>query len=160
MRTVSVCGRVAGVVALVGALLLPATRAAAQATCNGLININYQAAPGINFLVPGDVVRVQLQIGTGSIQLGTKLTVNTLRFGMHCNSDFPLTVNCTEELPPNVEYEGDGTISTTCTGITWTSGHPVAAQPNQVVFTPSPALVIPPNQAVPPGFCDIQFNVK
>src|SRR5262245_36928186 len=159
MRT-AVWTRLGGAVAMLAALLLPASPAFPQATCNGLVNIDYTSMAGVNFLLPGDVVRVQVEVGTGTIQLGTHLTVNTLRFGLHCNSDFPLTVNCTEELPPNVEYEGDGTLTTTCPGITWTSGHPVAAQPNQVVFVPTPALVMPANQAVPPGFCNIEFNVK
>jgi hypothetical protein len=162
--------RAVGTIAAVAlaALLLPATPAFSQASCNGLINIIYTSAPGVNFLLPGDTVTVTIQIGTGSIQLGTAMTVQRMRFAMHCNSADPLTPDCIEEVG-DVEYEGDGTIATTCLTdpsnpasplITWTSGHPVDSEPNQTVFTPSQALVIPPNQAVPPGFCSLSFQLK
>src|SRR5262249_35555484 len=143
---------------VVAALLLPATPAFSQASCNGLIAIDYTSAPGVNFLLPGDTVTVTIEIGTGSIQPGTKMTVQHLRFDMHFNSSDPLVVGCTEEVG-DVEYQGDGTIGTNCP-VTWTSGHPVDAEPNQIVFTPNIPLVIPPNQAVPSGFCTLSFQLK
>src|SRR5207249_11901753 len=119
-------------------------------TCNGLLTIDYGGGP--DFALPGDVVRVKLTLGTGSIQGGTKLTVNRLRFDLDCNSNFTLGVPCTDE-GMIVEYEGDGTIGTTCSGVTWTTGHAVSDTPNEVVFTATPSVMIPANQTIPPGFC-------
>src|SRR5262245_20381841 len=126
-------------VALAGAVV-PGT-ASGQATCNGLTTIDYVSGP--NFAVPGDVLRVQLSLGTGSINLGTQLTIQRLRFDLDCNSNFPLSFPCTDE-GAFVQYEGDATISTTCPGIVWTTGHAVSIAPNQVVFTPNVPLVIAP----------------
>src|SRR2546428_12047964 len=80
-------------------------------TCNGLITIDYVAGP--DFVLPGDVVRVKLTLGTGSIQGGTKLNVNRLRFDLDCNDNFTLGLPCTDE-GMIVEYEGDTTITTNC----------------------------------------------
>src|SRR5947199_2498355 len=125
-------------------------------TCNGLITIDYVAGP--DFALPGDVVRVKLTLGTGSIQGGTKLNVNRLRFDLDCNSNFTLGIPCTDE-GMIVEYEGDSTITSTC-GVTWTTGHAVSDTPNEVVFTPSSPVMIPANQTIPPGFCALEFDVK
>ena len=126
-------------------------------SCNGLLTIDYVSGP--NFTVPGDVVRVRLSLGTGSIQGGTKLTVNRVRFDLDCNDNFSLGIPCTDE-GAVVEYEGDGTITTTCPGAVWTTGHPVAAAPNEIVFTPAVPVNIPPGQSIPPGFCVLEFDVK
>ena len=131
--------------------------AVAARTCNGLLTIDYVAGP--NFPRPGDVVRVRLTLGTGSIQGGTKLTVNRLRFDLDCNSNFTLGIPCTDE-GAIVEYEGDPTITTTCAGVTWSSGHAVSSSPNEVVFTPSTPVMIPAGQSIPPGFCALEFDVK
>src|SRR5438128_5074 len=125
-------------------------------TCNGLLTIDYVGGP--DFALPGDVVRVKLTLGTGSIQGGTKLNVNRLRFDLDCNSNFTLGIPCTDE-GMIVEYEGDSTITSTC-GVTWTTGHAVSATPNEVVFTPSSPVMIPANQTIPPGFCALEFDVK
>jgi hypothetical protein len=146
---------------LVAAVLLPASPAFPQATCNGLIDINYSAGPGINFLIPGDVVRVQLQIGTGSINpVGDVLSVSALRFDLACDSSQPLIVGCTPDPGQPMQYQGDTTITSTCGGVTWASGHPAGTLPNEIVFTPTPNLLVPANQAVPPGFCDLEFDIK
>ena len=125
-------------------------------TCNGLITIDYVAGP--DFALPGDVVRVKLTLGTGSIQGGTKLNVNRLRFDLDCDSNFTLGIPCTDE-GMKVEYEGDSTITTTC-GVTWATGHGVSDTPNEVVFTPSSPVMIPASQTIPPGFCALEFDVK
>jgi hypothetical protein len=144
---------------LIGAVLAMAAVPSAsfgQATCNGLTTIDYISA--VNYAVPGDIVRVKLSLGTGSINLGTQLSIQRIRFDLDCNSNFPLTFPCTDE-GAFIEYEGDGTITTTC-GVVWTTGHAVGSAPNEVVFTPNVPLVIPPNQATPPGFCQLEFDVK
>jgi len=71
---------------------------AAAKTCNGLLTIDYVAGP--NFPRPGDVVRVRLTLGTGSIQGGTKLTVNRLRFDLDCNSNFTLGIRRSRRRAP------------------------------------------------------------
>jgi len=144
----------AGVVGLVAGVPSPSL---AAKTCNGLLTIDYVSGP--NFAKPGDVVRVELAIGTGSIDNGSggsgTFTLNRLRFDLDCNSNFTLGVPCTDE-GAIVEYEGDGTITTTC-GVMWTSGHPASSAPNEVVFTPNVPVVIPANR---PAFCTLDFDVK
>src|SRR5439155_2141270 len=130
--------------------------AVAARTCNGLLTIDYVAGP--NFAIPGDVVRVRLTLGTGSIQGGTKLTVNRLRFDLDCNSNFTLGIPCTDE-GPIIEYEGDSTITSNCpNSVTWSTGHAVGSSPNEVVFTPSSPVMIPAGQSIPPGFCMLEFD--
>src|SRR5262249_30344371 len=53
-------------------------------------------------------------------------------------------------------YGGDGTISTNC-GVAWATGHAVGGSPNEVVFTPSAPLVIPPNT---PSACQLLFDLQ
>ena len=145
-----------GLLALAVAAAAPGVARAVN-TCNGLITIDY-VAPTPDFALPGDIVRVKLTLGTGSIQGGTKLTVNRVRFDLDCNSNFTVGIPCTDE-GMIVEYEGDATITSTC-GVTWTTGHAVSATPNEVVFTPSSPVMIPANQTIPPGFCALEFDVK
>jgi hypothetical protein len=135
---------------------LPATSWGQANTCNGLVTIDYVTGP--NFAVPGDVLRVRLTLGTGSINGGTSLTINVLRFDLDCNSNFALGLPCTDE-GAFVQYEGDSTISNTC-GKTFTTGHAVGTAPNEVVFTPNTPIVIPANSSVPPGFCNIEFDIR
>src|SRR5947209_7477692 len=126
-------GPVAGARVLLFGLLAVAVVAAAPGvahavnTCNGLITIDY-IPPTPDFALPGDVVRVKLTLATGSIQGGTKLTVNRVRFDLDCDSNFTLGLPCTDE-GMIVEYEGDSTITTTCPA-TWTTGHAPSSPPN------------------------------
>jgi hypothetical protein len=144
-------------IAVALALALPGF-AWAQASCNGLITVSYTSA--INFALPGDVVRVRLQIGTGPIMPTGNLVINRLRFNLDCtNTTLAAGLGCTDE-GLFVEYQGDATITDTCPGVSFTTGHAVSGAPNQVVFTPTMPLVIPQNQAVPPGFCQLEFDVK
>src|SRR5262245_5278451 len=57
------------------------------AECNGQLNISYipRTPP---FAVDGDTVRVQIDLGTGTITGGTSnvLTVNKFRFSLDCES--------------------------------------------------------------------------
>jgi hypothetical protein len=147
-------GQVLAVAAMTA--LLPATARGQADTCNGLVTIDYISGP--NFAVVGDTLRVQLNLGTGSITGGTHVTIQKLRFDLDCNDNFPLSLPCTDE-GLMVEYEGDGTITSTCPGVlSFTSGHAVGGAPNEVVFTPNTPIVIPANQSV--GYCHIEFNVK
>jgi hypothetical protein len=142
------------------ALALAALPCAALAddTCNGFINIDYVGAPAVSNI--GDVVRMKITLGTGSIQGGTKLTIDSFQLNLDCNANFPLVPPCTDE-GAIIEYEGDAFphLTTDCP-VTWSTGHPASANPNQVVFTATPALEIPAGVATPPGFCSIEFDVK
>src|SRR5438876_10951773 len=83
---------------------------AGAATCNGLITIDYVGGPA--FALPGDTVRVRLTLGTGSIQDGTLLTLDRVRFDLDCNSDSTLGNLCVDD-GVIVEDEGDTTITKT-----------------------------------------------
>ena len=141
-----------GLLAVVAVTAMSPGTARAVSTCNGNLNISYVAGP--NFAIPGDVIRVQLELGTGSIQSGTQMSLNRVRFELDCTNTGP-GVPCTDD-GLVVEYEGDGTITTTC-GVAWTTGHATSGAPNEVVFTPSVPVVIP---ASSPGFCNLEFDVK
>ena len=111
--------------------------ARAQNTCNTFISFAYIA--GQPFQEVGDTVRVALTIGAGAISGGTNVTINRLRFELDCDSGGVLGLNCTDD-GAVVEYQGDGTITTTCP-TAFTTGHPVSDLPNQVLFTATPAVV-------------------
>jgi hypothetical protein len=144
-----------GVSALALAAMLPVA-SLANDTCNGFVNIDYVGAPPVTNI--GDLTRLKVTLGTGSIQGGTKLTITSLQLNMDCNANFPLTPPCTDE-GPIIEYEGDGTITTDCPTV-WTSGHPLGVNPNEVVFTANPPLDIPAGSATLPGTCSIEFDVR
>jgi len=144
-----------GVSALALATLLPIA-AWANDTCNGFINIDYVGAPPVTPI--GDVTRVRATLGTGSIQGGTKLTINSMQFNLDCNANFPLTPPCTDE-GAIVQYEGDATIATTCPTV-WTTVHPGGPNPNEVIFQANPPVDIPAGSATLPGTCDIEFDVR
>src|SRR5439155_948260 len=67
-----------------------------------------------------------------------------------------------------VEYLGDATITTNCPGVSWTSTQPLGGPGgNEVVFTPSTAIVIqqncaPSQQSAPPpcGGCKVEFGLR
>src|SRR5438477_11364624 len=157
---VKLFARTLSAAAVVGLVAGAPSPGLAARTCNGLLTIDYVAGP--NFAKPGDVVRVELTIGTGSIQNGSNstgtFTLNRLRFDLDCNSNFTLGIPCTDE-GAIVEYEGDPTITTTCAGVTWTSGHAVSSSPNEVVFTPSTPVMIPAGQSIPTALCALDLDV-
>lgn len=137
------------------AAVLP-TAALASDTCNGFVEINYVGAPPVSNI--GDVLRMRISLGTGTILGGTKLTIDSFQLNLDCNSNFQLTPPCTDE-GAIMEYEGDATITTTCP-VAWSTGHAVSPNPNEVIFTATPLLDIPAGNATPPGFCDVEFDVK
>jgi len=65
---VKLFARTLSAAAVVGLVAGAPSPGLAARTCNGLLTIDYVA--GQNFAKPGDVVRVELTIGTGSIQNG------------------------------------------------------------------------------------------
>src|SRR5690349_16753726 len=78
-----------GIVAIHGWIPVPAH--ASPSTCNGAFQLLYTA--GANFpqpVPPGtasdDTLSVQLVLGAGAINNGTKLTVNDVRFDLDCSS--------------------------------------------------------------------------
>ncbi len=156
MRTRSLFATmVRSVPGLVLGLMLPGA-ASANDTCNGFINIDYVGAPPLTPI--GDTVDVKLNFGSGSIQGGTKLTINSFQFNLDCNATFPLAAPCVDE-GPIVQYEGDANIITDCP-TTFTTSQGISTIPNKVVFTANPPLDIPPNVPTLPGFCSVTFRVR
>ena len=147
------------VLGLQGAMVVFAARALAANTCGGFLSVDYSAAH--EFSLPGDVVRVRLTFGAGSINGGTKLTVNRVRFDLDCDSTAPLGIGCTDE-GAVIGYEGDGTIGSNCIvggdiAVSFTTGHGTSGTPNQVVLTPNPPLQIPANTS---EACFVEFDVR
>src|SRR5438552_12865204 len=129
---------VAGVAA--GAVLAPTVAHAVPSTCNGALQLVYTA--GANFpqpVPPGntgdDILTVQLVLGAGAIQNGTKLTVNDVRFDLDCSAGAGAPSPCTDD-GAVIQYLGDGTITTDC-GVSWTSDNSGSTTPNEVHLTPS-----------------------
>src|SRR5262245_15357657 len=138
------------VTALAAAL---ATRADAQATCNTFIAIGI-APPGV---VPvGGTKTITLSVGADGILGGTQVTINRLKYDLDCDADFALGIPCTDQ-GAVFAYVGDSSITTDCAGVAWSSNLPGGGStPNEIVFTPSPGVVIP--AGVNP-FCSISFDV-
>src|SRR5437773_228634 len=122
----------------------------------------------------GDQLRISLAVGTSTITGPTgapdNMTVHKIRFDLDCvqNSGGNGTNTLCMDQGDVVEYMGDATISTDCPGVTWTSSQPLGGVgANEVVFTPSTAIVIPqscaPSQASPPpacGGCKLEFGLR
>jgi hypothetical protein len=127
-------------------------------TCNTNISFDYPLEPADTFNGPGDILRVSLELGTGSITGGTMVTINKIRFDMDCNSNNPLGINCVDE-GAIIEYMGDSTITTTCVGVGFATdpAHAEGPNPNQLEFVATPTFTIPPNTD---PFCAIEFDVR
>src|SRR5438128_1040417 len=121
-----------------------------------------------------DQLRISLSVGTSTITgpagAPDNMTVHKIRFDLDCvaNSGGNGTNTLCMDQGDVVEYTGDASISTDCPGVTWTSSQPLGGVgANEVVFTPSAAIVIPqacaPSQASPPpacGGCKLEFGVR
>jgi hypothetical protein len=150
---------VIGLGLLLAALGAPAA-VHAQSTCNTNLAFDYTTSHA--FQAIGDVVTVKLTLSTQSIVNGTKVTLNRLRFDLDCDIGAPLGVGCMDD-GPGIQYEGDATIQTNCpdmeggSTVSFSTGHAVGTSPNQVVFTPSVPIMIPPNRA---DYCFVQFDIR
>lgn len=138
---------------LAAALAAGAAHAGTASTCTMALDVDYVAGPRV--AAPGDIVRVRVTLGTGAIQDGSALAVGAVRFFLQCNASAARFVPCIEDRPA-VAYGGDASITTDCPDVTWSTGHGRSARPNQVVFTPSTPLSIPPRQA---AYCTLEFDV-
>ena len=123
-------------------------------SCHVQVSLDYLS--GQNEAAPGDIVRARLTLGTGDIQGGTTLTIEALRYFLQCNVDASRLLPCDQD-GSIVAYVDDGTITTSCEGISWSTRHSASPRPNQVVFTPSAPLEIPANT---PDFCELEFDVR
>ena len=126
----------------------------ASAECQPRIELSYPTNAPRSV---GDTMRMRIVLGAGEIQGGSSLTVNRVRFELDCsNSGFgSIGLGCTDD-GQVVSFQGN--ITTTCAGVNWTADHdPGDFFPNQVVFTPSSAVVIPSNVE---EFCALEFDVK
>jgi hypothetical protein len=138
---------------LAAALVAAPAHAGTASTCTMALDVDYVAGPRV--AAPGDVVRVRMTLGTGSIEDGSALAVGAVRFFLQCNASAARFVPCVEDRPA-VAYGGDATITTDCPDVAWSTGHDRSARPNQVVFMPSAPLRIPPRQA---AYCSLEFDV-
>ena len=146
-----------GLAAGIALLALTGVAQAQLNTCNANIELNYVAGPPI--ATPGDTVRVQVNLGAGTINGGTTFTINRFRFELDCNNPPGAgSIPCTDD-GAIIAYVNDNTITTTCTAggnpVTW-STNGAGTTPNEVIFTPSAAIAIP---ASTPAFCNIEFDV-
>src|SRR5437867_1659229 len=143
------------------AIVLPTTAEAVN-SCNGALQLNY-VSPTPSFPDIGSLVKIELTIGAGTITGGTTLTVTAVRHDLACKQAGSLTSCAGVDADPGagvggppLSYTGDASIGTTCAGTSFTSNNPGGGtSPNQLVFTPSPALVIPANNA---NFCTLTFT--
>src|SRR6266852_266333 len=132
---------------------LPTPARAVTSTCNTFIAIGLSTP--FNAMKVNDVATVTLTLGTGGIQNGTKVTINRLRYELDCVA--PSFVGCADQ-GAIFEYEGDGTITTDCSGISWSSNVPAGGSAtNEIVLSPSPGLMINAGNS---AFCSVSFGVK
>jgi hypothetical protein len=144
-----------GLLVVAAMATVPRVTLAAQSTCNAQLGIDYVSGP--NFPNPGDIVRVRLTIGTASIQNGTTFTLSRIRFDLDCaNPPPPGSVPCADD-GLVIGYQGDSTITTTCAGVTFSTGHAIGGTPNEVVFSANNPIAIPANT---PAFCQLEFDVQ
>lgn len=146
-------GRLLSVLGLVGSSLLCSAGSPVQGqnTCNANISINYDSVQMPNTI--GSVDTVRLTMSTGTIVGGTKITIQRVRFNLDCaQASLP---GCTDD-GLVVRYQGDSTIDTDCAGVTWASNQIAGGTSNEVVFTATPALELPPNNAG----CFLSFDIQ
>jgi cysteine-rich repeat protein len=138
-------------------------RAVPADECNGFVAIHHIS--GNDPAVPGDLIGIKLVLFTGTINDGSNphLTVSHVRFDLDCDAGFALGLPCTDD-GSVMRYEG-GISSSNCTD---TNGDPVTfsdnsgvgnLDPNEVVFTPSAAVVIPSDTVEALG-CVLEFSVR
>ena len=128
--------------------------------CNAALDSMFVSAP--NFVVPGDAtrdkVRMQLTLGAGTITgaptpPGPWLTIHRLKFDLDCATG---TLPCGDQ-GPVVAYGGDGTITTDCPGVSWTTNAPAGGSgTNEIVFTATPAITIAGGVT---NFCHLEFDL-
>src|SRR4030095_3822773 len=120
-------------------LATPVLAAPEANTCNG--NSELSCPPAPNFASVGDTIRVVLSLGAGGIDGGTTLSISRVRFNLDCNNS-NLGINCADD-GGVISYQGN--LSTTCPSA-FTADHNAGdTLPNQVVFTPAAAIVVPAN---------------
>ncbi len=126
-------------------------------SCNARADFLYLSPA--NYYQVGDIVRVQIQLGSGIIQGGTQVTINRVRFELDCTA---LGVPC-PDAGNLISYVGN--ITSTCSvpvllgggSVLWTANSAGGTLPNEVVFTATPGLVVPANT---PFLCDLQFDLQ
>src|SRR5439155_18471884 len=98
-------------------------------------------------------------VGTGNITgvVNPTLSLNRVRFDLDCETPpAPGAVPCADD-GGVIKYRGDATITTTCPGVTFATGHAASDTPNEVVFSPSVPIMMPANTA---SFCQIEFDIE
>jgi hypothetical protein len=108
----------------------------------------------------GDTVTVKLDLGARTITGGPMniLTITGIVFDLSCRVPPPPAPGCTSE-GPVMAYAGAASITSNCP-TTWTSNSPAGGpSPAQVIFTATPAIIIPHDTPDPPGTCFLQCNL-
>ena len=136
-------------VLVLAGVLLAALPARALDTCNGLISVDF-VPPTPSPVHEGDTVRLHVDLGTGSINGGSLLTINTVHYDMSCQP--PLVPNCTPAVPLGLAFTD--AIMSDCPG-----SFTASPSANETTFTPGATLQIAADQITPPGFCSLEFNV-
>src|SRR5262252_4149744 len=136
-------------VLVLAGILLAALPARALDTCNGLISVDF-VPPTPSPVHEGDTVRLHVDFGTGSINGGSILTINTVHYDMSCQP--PLVPNCTPAVPLGLAFTD--AIASDCPG-----SFTASPSANETTFTPGATLQIPADQITQPGFCSLEFNV-
>jgi hypothetical protein len=133
------------------AVLLRPTPSAAVGECAFFFRA-FPEAP--NFLLPGDRVRLNIDVTAMAVP-GFELSLHRIRLDLDCSVDSPLGAFCADD-GPVVAYAGDHTITTDCP-VRFSSDHPGGTAPNQVVFAPTPPVILG-------GFgfptCRLSFDVE
>ena len=128
--------------------------ASAQSTCDPSTNIS--GTPGGPFVIPSPVITVTISIGSGPSINATQMTIPSVDYALDCEDDGVLP--CSDD-GAQMDYQGDGAITTTCTdgavAVTWSTAHAGGTAPNDITFTPNNPVVVSPNST-----CDLSFDVQ
>ena len=130
--------------------LVPVAAFAQVRSCNGAIELNYPI--GNNFAIPGDVYRIDVHLGAGTIAGGDTLTVNRLRFELDCTNP-TLGIPCTDE-GALVSYSGNLDTTDCAAGGVFSD----VVIGNEVTFTPTTPVAIP-EATLPQDGCHIEFDI-
>ncbi len=140
-----------GLASLAFTVALPAV-GPAQLTCHTDVGITIAPAGPVPI---GGTATVMLTLGTGSIQGGSVVTINRVRYELDCSTNDALRIPCTDQ-GDIFSYLGDSYISSTCAGVTWSSNAPAGGNvPNEIVFTASPPMNFPADASP----CTLSFAV-
>ena len=133
------------------------------ASCSGSVVPDYPSLPavGADGFIVGSTFTAGIDLGAGFIPGGTSIAVSRLSFDLNCSKE-SAPGTCVDA-GSVLSYVGDGSIVNDCVSegnpVTFSSNVPAGGivPNNHLVFTASPALIIPANSA---SACFLQFALK